>query len=132
MFKILFIRRRTFAALTVALTMLLASCGSDTTTEAAAEDTIAIEDREAEVAPAVERMFDFIGANPDVCAGEFESFNVVYPEDPDDPQVAELDAGIEDRGTALSTCLTDAGETELSEDISLLTLWGRYQADLGS
>lgn len=129
------LRRAATASISASLLLLLAACGSDATTEVdaagEAETAVGIADRESEVAPAVERMFAFIGANPEVCSEEFSSFNVEYPEDPEDPQVAELDAGIEDRGSALTSCLDEAGEAELSEDISLLTEWGRHLADGG-
>ncbi len=132
-------------ATTVGGLVILGACGSDViatesaqapSTDAAfseAQDTEApevaepdIAEREAEVEPAALAMFDFIGANPTVCPAEFASFNVEYPEDGDEDIVAELDAGIEDRGEALMSCLDAAGESDMSENVALLTAWGRH------
>lgn len=130
--------RTTLVTLATATGMLVvAACGAEVSVEtgtAPIEDgtevTVPIADLEPEIGPAAEGMFAFIDANPDVCAVEFESFNVEYPQD-DPDRTAELDEGIEDRGNALRVCLDQAGETDLSEDVALLTQWGRHLADQG-
>lgn len=137
---------RSSALLVAFFAVLVSACGSDIEVSIeTSDDTVApaepaddeaatpIADREAEVGPAVEAMFAFTADNPDVCTAEFESFNVAYPEPGTDPELtAELDAGIEDRGGALTTCLDAAGEADMSANVELLTLWGRHLADTGA